>query len=85
MNTTKVMIKGVILTALMEALIESDRQPTEAHIAAVLKFNNELDQFPASTLDRSVIDVFEELIEAVELIPDSAVTEQISLPLVALP
>ncbi len=79
MNTTKVMIKGVILTALMEALIESGQQPTREQLLAVVKFNEELDQFPASTLDRSVIEVFEELIEAVDLIPDAAVAEQLAL------
>jgi len=80
MNTTKVMIKGVILTALMEALIETDQKPTQAHIDAVLKFNRELDQFPASTLDRSVIEVFEGLLEAVDMIPDRAVLEQFVIP-----
>lgn len=71
MNTTKVMLKGLVLTALMQAIQAEGRKPNEAEINAVNDFNQELDTaLDGGLLDRPITEVFPELLAALETLEE---------------
>jgi hypothetical protein len=71
MNATKTMLKGLVLTALMQAIQAEGRKPNEAEIKAVNDFNQELDTaLDGGLLDRSVTEVFPELLAALETLEE---------------
>ena len=69
MNVTKVMLKAVVLTALMDCLLKSDSKPTQEMIEAVHGLNNELDAY-AAELDAPIDSVWQTLLAAVDTIPE---------------
>lgn len=65
-SEVKTLLKGVVLTALMESLVEQDLKPSQEMLDAVLAFNRDLELVPAGTLDRLVTDVFVDLLAAID-------------------
>jgi hypothetical protein len=72
MNTTKIMLKAIVLTALMKTVEEKRRAPTEAEVAAVTAFNEEItDAAAGGLLDKDIDDVLPELLAAIESLEDT--------------
>lgn len=74
MNTTKVMLKAIVLTQLMEAIAESGEVPTKTMLLAVVDLNASLDALKASgdlTMDQPITKVWEQLLAAVETLGEA--------------
>jgi hypothetical protein len=75
MNVNKTLLKAVVMTALMESLQSQGKQPTEAHRAVVLEFNDELAALEAAgiaALDQPIDDVFESLLATLDTLEEAS-------------
>jgi hypothetical protein len=66
MNSTKVMLKGIILTQLMQSLQSQGLGPTQEMCSAFEAFNEELEAVGTETLDQPIENVWQHLLNAVE-------------------
>jgi hypothetical protein len=74
MNSKKVLIKAVILTALMQSVEAQRRQLTETELVFINKLNDELDELGASgepILAQGIDETFADLLAVVDTIPEA--------------
>jgi hypothetical protein len=78
MNATKVMLKAIVLTALMQTVQSKGRAPTDEERRVVDGFNEELLAYEETqeALDKDVDEVYLDLLEAIDCI--------VELPRIAL-
>ncbi len=70
-KVSKVMLKGVVLTALMEFLIDQGKEPSPEQIDAAMQFNAELEELGGAgvaALDKTVEEAFDDLMTAIDTI-----------------
>jgi len=71
MNATKIMLKALVATQMMQSLVEKKRGPTEAEVALLLKIDAEIAAAEgADLLDQDIDEVFPDLIEAIDTLED---------------
>lgn len=72
MNATKVMLKAVVLTALMQAVQQQRREPTREERIVVDSFNEELMVLEATgaVLDRPLDEVYLDLLAAIDTLEE---------------
>lgn len=71
MNATKVMLKAIVLTQLMQSVQSQGRAPTQQEIQDVEGFNSELNSAEVcGLLDRNIDAVYKEMLEVIDGIPE---------------
>jgi hypothetical protein len=71
MNTTKTLLKAIVLTALMQSLKEQGIEPTPEMTDAVHGFNDDIEALEAdgvAELDKPITEVWEPLLAALDTI-----------------
>ncbi|MDN8037430.1 hypothetical protein [Burkholderia vietnamiensis] len=66
MKNTKLMLKAIVLTQLMQSVATQRRVPTEAEAAAVNAFNVELDAADPGLADPRIDDAYPALLAAID-------------------
>lgn len=73
MDTNKIMLKAIVLTALMQSLAEQGKHPNSEQAAVIEAFNEELDAAEAASpaaMDRPIDEVYLDLMDAVDTLEE---------------
>lgn len=73
MNIVKTQLKSLVLSALMQSVVQQGIEFTAAQRTAILGFNEEMDAAEAygdPRIDKTIDDIYESLLDAIDTLPE---------------